>query len=177
MTALALASIALAGPAPAAAQSGAETRIKAAFLYKFGGFVEWPAQSFASAEAPFAIGVLGSDPMADELRQAVSGRTVNGRKVVVRQLRRGEQPDGLHVLYIGPADSARVAEALKAVRGQAVLTVTETAEALALGSMITFVVADDKVRFDVALPPAEQGQLRISARLLAVARKVVGGPS
>ncbi len=177
MVAMTLAATALLVPVAAAPQGAGETRIKAAFLYKFPSFVEWPAQAFPGPDAPFTIGVLAADALADELRQAVAGRTVNGRKIAVRQLRRGEQPAGVHVLYIGQVEGARVAEALKAVRGQAVLTVTETAEALALGSMITFVVADDKVRFDVALPPAEEGQLRISARLLAVARKVVGGPS
>jgi hypothetical protein len=88
-------------------------------------------------------------------------------------VRRGEALGGLHVLFIGQADGARLAETLAAARGQPLLTVTESDNAIAHGSVINFVAEDQKVRFDIALPSAERGQLKISSRLLAVARKVV----
>jgi hypothetical protein len=169
---LALAAI----PAAAGAQTdhrAAEVQIKAAFLYKFGEFVQWPPAAFARPDAPFAIGVLGADDVAAALEQVVAGRTVQGRPVVVRRVKRGETLAGLHVLFIGQAESTRLAETLAAARGQAVLVVTETENALASGSMINFVAEDQRVRFDVALPSAERGQLKISSRLLAVARKVL----
>lgn len=151
----------------------AEAQIKAAFLYKFGGFVEWPERAFARADAPFTIGVVGSDAVAAELRQVVTGRTVHQRPIAVRNLRRGEPLSGLHILFVGQSEAARLPEILAAAKGQPVLVVTESEDALAHGSMINFVAVDDRVRFDVALPPAERGQLKISARLLTVARKVV----
>jgi hypothetical protein len=77
------------------------------------------------------------------------------------------------MLFIGQAESARLTEILAIAKGQSVLTVTESEDALSHGSMINFVSVDDKVRFDVALPQAERGALKISARLLAVARKVL----
>lgn len=154
-----------------AARSG-EAQIKAAFLYKFGGFVEWPSGAFA-AGGPFAIGVLGADPVAAELEQISAGRTVQGRPVSVRRLRRGEAPAGLHVLFVGRDEAARLPEILAAAKDQALLVVTESDSALPRGSMINFVAVDDKVRFDVAPPAAERSQLRISSRLLAVARKVL----
>jgi len=77
------------------------------------------------------------------------------------------------MLFIGQAEGARLGEILAIAKGQSVLTVTESEDALAHGSMINFVFVDDKVRFDVALPQAERGLLKISARLLAVARRVV----
>ncbi len=163
---------------PCAAQSDAqiaEYRVKAAFLYKFGGYVEWPERAFARPDSPIAIGVIGADALAGELAQIVAGRTINGRPVTVRKLRRGEAVAGLHVLFVGRSDSSRLADILAAAKGQPLLTVTETEEAFESGSMINFVVVEDKVRFDVAPPPAEPGNLRISARLLAVARKVVAG--
>jgi hypothetical protein len=153
----------------------AEYRVKAAFLYKFGGYVEWPERAFARPDSPIAIGVIGADALAGELAQIVAGRTINGRPVTVRKLRRGEAVAGLHVLFVGRSDSSRLADILAAAKGQPLLTVTETEEAFESGSMINFVVVEDKVRFDVAPPPAEPGNLKISARLLAVARKVVAG--
>ncbi len=165
---------------PCAAQSDAQTaeyRVKAAFLYKFGGYVEWPQGVFAKPDSPIAIGVIGADALAEELARIVAGRTINGRPVTVRKLRPGEAVASLHVLFVGRSDSSRLADILAAAKGQPLLTVTETDEALELGSMINFVVVDDKVRFDVAPPPAESGNLKISARLLGVARKVVSKPS
>jgi len=176
MRALLLATVLLA-PALVNAQAGgrAEIQIKAAFLYKFGGFVEWPAGAFAAADSPFTIGVLGGEPVAAELEQITTGRTVQERPVSVRRLRRGEALAGLHVLFVGRDEVARLPEILAAAKDQPLLVVTESDNALTRGSMINFVAADDKVRFDVA--PAAAGALRISSRLLAVARRVVQGSS
>jgi hypothetical protein len=168
----------LASPRPAQADAQAdEYRVKAAFLYKFGSYIEWPSQSFARTDSPVTIGVMGADTLADELAQIVAGRNVNGRPVVVRRLRPGDPIAGLHMLFIGGSDRGRLAEILAAAKGRALLTVTESEEGLDLGSMINFVVVEDKVRFDVAPPPAESGSLKISARLLGVARKVVSKSS
>ena len=161
------------GPLLAQPERAAEVQIKAAFLYKFGGFVEWPAAAFARSDSAFTIGVLGADAVAAELDKVVAGRTVQGRAVSVSRLRRGESLAGLHVLFVGQQEAARLPEILAAAKGQPLLVVTESESALTQGSMINFVSSEDKVRFDVALPPAERGQLRISSRLLAVARKVV----
>lgn len=173
-----LLAVVLLAAAPALAQSdarAAETQIKATFLYKFGSFVEWPASAFVRPDTPLAIGVIGSDAIAAELEQVVAGRTVQGRPIVVRKLRRSDPLASLHVLFVGQSESARLKELLSAAKGQSLLVVTESENALAQGSMINFVAVDDKVRFDIALPQAERGQLKISARLLAVARKVIAG--
>jgi len=165
---------------PCAAQSDAQTaeyRVKAAFLYKFGGYVEWPQGVFAKPDSPIAIGVIGADALAEELARIVAGRTINGRPVTVRKLRPGEAVARLHVLFVGRSDSSRLADILAAEKGQPLLTVTESEEALELGSMINFVVVEEKVRFDIAPPPSESSNLKISARLLGVARKVVSKSS
>lgn len=176
--ALALALAVLLAPAALAQPAGnAGVQIKAAFLYKFGGFVEWPPAAFAQADSPFVIAVLGAEPVAAELEKVTGGRTVHGRPVAVRRVRRGEPLAGVHVLFIGQAEAGRIAEVAGGAKGQPLLVVTESENALTQGSMINFVTADDKMRFDVALPAAERGQLRISSRLLAVARKVVQGAS
>lgn len=164
----------IATPRPAQADAQVdEYRVKAAFLYKFGSYIEWPSGSFARADSPVTIGVIGADALADELTQIVAGRNVNGRPARVRKLRAGDPIAGLHVLFVGRGEGGRLAEILAAARGQALLTVTESEEGLGLGSMINFVVVEDKVRFDIAPPPSESSSLKISARLLGVARKVV----
>jgi len=159
---------------PALAQDrAAEVQIKAAFLYKFGDFVQWPPASFPRADAPFAIGVMGAEDVAAALEQLVANRTVQGRPVVVRHVRPGESLARLHILFIGQSDAPRLADTLAAAKGQALLIVTESDNAISQGSMINFVADDQRVRFDIALASAERGQLKISSRLLAVARRVI----
>lgn len=154
-----------------------EHQVKAAYLYKFLGFIEWPPQAFVSAESPFVIGVVGADELADELARVVASRQVNGRAAVARKLRPGEPPTGVHLLFIGRDAAPRAASLLAQARDKSMLTVTETEEAFEAGSAINFVVIDNKVRFDVAPRSAEASSLKISSRLLGVARRVRGGVS
>ena len=165
---------AAAGLALAQAEPPALVQIKAAFLYKFGGFVEWPEEAFAGPGAPFVIGTLGADPLAAELERVTAGRRIQDRPVAVRRLRPGEAPQAMQVLFVGEAQDARLAQVAAAARGQPLLIVSESESATSRGSMINFVTEENRVRFDVALAPAEAGHLKISARLLGVARKVLG---
>jgi hypothetical protein len=100
------------------------------------------------------------------------GRQVNDRGVQVRRLQRGDALDGLHILFIGRVDAPQFGELLARAKGQPLLTVTSVDDALSAGSIINFVLVQDRVRFDVATGPAEHGNLRISSRLLGVARHV-----
>lgn len=169
-----LAALCLALPSWAQAQTRAtDVQVKAAFLYKFGAFVEWPPQAFAEPGAAFTIGVLGADAVAQELEQISAGRTVHGRPVAVRRVKRGEPLAGLHVLFVGQAEAARLEQIL--TPAHALLVVTDAADGLPNGSIINFVPVENKLRFDIAIATAERMQLRISSRLLAVARKVVPG--
>jgi hypothetical protein len=122
------------------------------------------------------IGVLGADGVADEVRRIAAGRSINGRAVEVRKLRRGEAAGRLHLLFIADDDSADVDKALAAVRRTPVLTVTETpgsTHAPRSDSVISFRVVDERVRFEVSLEAAEKNNLKLSSRLLAVAYKVM----
>jgi hypothetical protein len=166
-------------PAECAAQADepAEQQIKVAFLYKFASYVDWPANAFAGPDSPLVIGVMGADELADELAAIVVRRPVNGRLVMVRKLRRGAPLTGVQILFVARAESARHAEIVAPLKGQPVLVVTESEQAFPPGSMINFVPVGDKIRFDVDPTFAERGNLKISARLLSVARKVVAKPS
>jgi hypothetical protein len=159
-------------PAGAAPRDSA---VKAAFLYKFGSFVDWPAGTFARPEVPLVIGVVGDDAVAEELEQLVVGRSVEGRPVQVRSFRDNETPSGVQVLFVGSVRPARLRELLAAVPG-AVLVVTQQDGALRSGSVINFMAEGTRVRFAVSLTAAEARGLRLSARLLAVAQAVEGKP-
>jgi hypothetical protein len=154
-----------------------ERTVKAAYLYKFGNFIEWPEQAFSNQNSAFTIGVIGADSFADELEQIVSGRAVNGRPVTVQRLWIDDPLAGVNVLFIGHSQNSRLGEILAAAKGQPVLTVTESEKGIALGSMINFVVIDGRLRFEVAPKAAGMGKLVISARLLAAAYKVAMGTS
>jgi hypothetical protein len=154
----------------------AEARLKAAFVCKFGNYVEWPDAAKRSDE-PFVIGALASDSVVRELTRAAAGQVVNGRPIAVKRLLRGDSLEGLAVVYVGRTESERLAEVLVSARGRPILTVTESDAAGGDGGMVNFVVVEDRVRFDIALPAAERSSLKISGRLLALARKVTGAPS
>lgn len=154
-----------------------EYQIKAAFLYKFGAYIEWPEQTFPQTSSPVIIGVMGSDAVADELAQMSSGRNINGRPVNVKKLNYGDPIKGLHILFIARTDQSRMAATLTAARGLPLLVVTETDHTSMPVGVINFVIDGEKVRFDVALRSAEVNNIKLSARLLTVARKVIGAPS
>jgi hypothetical protein len=172
--ALVAACLAAAGPhARAQRQAGvSESAIKAAFVCKFAAYVEWPPQAFAEGDSAIVIGVLGSTTIADEVAQAARGQVIDGRPLSVRPLAPGEPLAGLHVLYVPRTNAARLREMLAAARASPVLTVTESDDGDPMG-MINFVVVDNKVRFDVAPHIAEASELRVSARMLGVARRVL----
>lgn len=152
----------------------AEYNIKAAFLYKFASYVEWPPGAFDDEASPLVFGILGADLLTEQLEEIVRGRRINGREIRVRSLRAEDQIDGLHVLFIGRSHGINVDEVLHNAADKSVLTVTETAPTSRSGSsIINFNIIDDKVRFDVSLAPAQRGRLQISSRLLQVADRIL----
>ena len=172
--ALIAACLAAAGPRAQAQRAGgvSESAVKAAFVCKFAAYVEWPPQAFDQPGSPIVIGVLASAPIADEVAHAARGQAIGGRPLAVRRLAPGDALAGLHVLYVARTHAARLPGMLAAARAGPVLTVTESDDGQAMG-MINFVVVDNKVRFDIAPHVAEASELRVSARMLGVARRVV----
>ena len=158
-----------AGAAQGAADEAiAERRIKAAYLYRFAGYVTWPDGVFAAPDSPLAIGIWGNDGLADDLAALVQLRTIDNRRIEVRRVREPESLAGLHVLFVGHARNARLAEAAAGSQSRATLVVTETPGALKQGSAINFVVVDGQIRFELSPEAAEKRGLKLSSRLLAV---------
>lgn len=161
--------------APAAAQQATEDEIKAAFLFNFANFIEWPPASFADPSAPLVIGVTGENDLADALDKATRGKTVKGRSLVIKRLKRTDDFHRLHVLFVGETDDTQIRRVLEAVRGQSTLTVGDARHFDALGGIITVFTEDQRVRFDINVDSAARAQLRISSKLLALAKHVRGG--
>ncbi len=158
----------------AATATALEQRVKAASLFRFLNYVEWPAP--ASGRDAYHLGVIGADDVARELTQLAAGRTVNGKAVNVERLQPSDALNDVDMLYIGLAEGTQLNAALRHVQGQPILVVTSVDGGLRPGSMINFRIADERVRFEVALDALEQVGLRISSRMLAVALQVVRTP-
>ncbi|MBV8036132.1 MAG: YfiR family protein [Pelomonas sp.] len=170
---LLLGMMALPAASRANGEASTEYQIKAAFVCKFGNYVEWPAEALGRSGEPFRIGVLGDEAVLEVLRRTAAAASVAGRPVEMLPLSRADLPDGLHAIYITRSVTAQAASALAAARGRPILTITELDQGRTAG-MINFVIVDDKVRFDIQLPAAAQSGLKISARLLGVARRIEG---
>lgn len=151
-----------------------EAQVKAEYLYKFAGHVEWPPGTFADAAAPFTIGVVGAGDVADELLRLKAGRTVNDRPVDVRVLKAGEPVRGVQIVFVGAADAAQLRRLLEPFKAAPTLIICDAAGALEAGSVIGFVLVDKRLRFEVSLANAERHGLKVSSRLLAVAQRVDG---
>ncbi len=158
---------ALAQRRPAPAGTAAEYDVKAAFLLNFAKFVDWPRAERAAS--PFAICILGDDPFGDSLNRIIAGESLSGRPIEVKHLQRWQA--SCEMLYISASYPSQ-ASVLSEV-GSDVLTVGEAPEFLRDGGMIRFFIDDRRVRFDINRRAVERSSLKMSARLLGVARKVV----
>jgi hypothetical protein len=156
-------------------QAPRESAVKAAFLFKFGAFVEWPPGLFQKPDEPLVIGVSGADAVATDLEQLAAGKTVEGRPVAARRVTDNASLKGVHILFLGERPPARLREAIAAAAGP-ILVVTEQDGALQAGSIINFAVSNGRVRFSVSLASAEARAIRLSSRLLAVAQDIERRP-
>lgn len=172
LAALLCASVLAAQGAAAAERTPLERSVKAAFLYKFASYVEWPQGTLPQAATPLVIATAGADDIAAELEHTVAGRTVNERPVAVRRVAEGDSLAGVHILFIGSTERVRIAAWIRAAQVYPVLVVTEGENSLTLGSALNFVLHDGRVRFEAAPEAAERKGLKLSSRLLGVAVSV-----
>jgi hypothetical protein len=147
-----------------------EFEVKAAFLLNFARFVDWPSAS-AATPGSFVVGVLGADAFAETVERAVAGKTVGGHEVVVRRVRSVSGAQACRILFVGSAAPAASSRVLAELEEKHVLTVTD-ADRPGGGGVIRFFVEDRRVRFEVDLDAADRAGLKISSRLLSVARVV-----
>lgn len=154
--------------------SPSEYDLKAAFLFHFGQFVEWPDKTFAKPHAPLVIGLYGPDPFHGDLERIVANENINGHPIVVRQTVALSDLKDCNVVFINPQEQKNATAILTALKGAAVLTVTEEMDHFSQsGFMINLFVADDKVRFAINEKATERAGLKISPKLLGLARQPI----
>jgi hypothetical protein len=149
-----------------------EHQVKAFFLLNFTRYVEWPSEKFSSTTDPFAICVLGQNPFGRALEDAVRGKSVEGRSVTIHQIADLSHQRHCHVLFVNASERKRLRSSMGTIRGSGVLTVGESEEFIHAGGVINFKVEDGKVRFEINVEAAAHERLRISSKLLSLARIV-----
>jgi hypothetical protein len=157
-------------PVAGAESDASEYQVKAAFLYNFARFVDWPAGSLS--DSIFVLGVVGDDPFGSSLDRVVDDKTIRGRNIVVRRYKRASDIQTCHLLFISESERDNVGKILDRVEKRPILTVSEIDGFIARGGMINFTIESKRVRFDINSGAAERVDLRVSARLLQLARNV-----
>lgn len=161
-----------AGAGTAAEPVSKEYQLKAAFLYNFTKFVDWPTNRLATKDEPIIIGVLGNNPFGDELAKAVEGRRQNGHAFLVTNITAVSAARDAHVLFVPRGQEAWLEEQGAGLLAAGVLTVGETEAAEKLGSVITFTTEAEKIRFEINLAAVDQGGFKVSSKLLQLAKVV-----
>ena len=163
---------ALAGSLLLHAQSSpTEYQVKAAYLYNFGKFVEWPTRGTTS-ESSFNICVLGQDPFGSTFGSTLGGENIKGKSVLLKRIPNAQEAVGCHILFISSSEEPRLKEILAALDKTSVLTVSDMPQFTRRGGMIQFVIDANRVRFEVNLTSAERTGLTVSSQLLKVAISV-----
>src|SRR6266850_2672266 len=147
-----------------------ETELKAAFLYNFAKFVEWPAEAFSSETTPIQIAVFGEDEFTVKLRSLLSDKKAHGRSFEVKRISSSQEAKNCQIVFISNSESRRVPQLLDATRKSPVLTIGETDQFLDAGGMINFVFEDTQLRFEVNPEAAQKAKLEISSKLLRLAK-------
>lgn len=152
-----------------------EYQVKAAFIYNFTKFVNWPPGHFETKDEPIVLGILGWNPFGSELAAAVEGREVRGRAILVKELDSASDIESVDVVFV-PAGEERLLEgaALDSAHRAGVLTIGESRRFAGEGGIITLTMQADKVRFEINRQSAASGGLRLSAQLLQLATHVRG---
>lgn len=157
----------------AADDAGAlEIQVKAAYLYRMAEYVEWPSSVFPDADTPVRIAVVGAEPLAGVLARMLVGRTANNRPFVVKTAKITDSFAGVHILFVGRQEAGSLKQLLGSLKSQPVLTVSEVPSALPDGSVVNLVQDDNRISFEISMGVAERNGLKLSSRLLAVAKRV-----
>ncbi len=149
-------------------------RVKAAYLYYFTTFVDWPPETFSRSGDALVIGILGEDPFGGILDETLRGKTVNNRRFIVKRFGSIKEARESHILFISSSERDRLPYILKMLEGATVLTVGEIESFASRGGEIGFRVEDKKVRFDINVAAVERARLKISAQLMKLGRIVEG---
>ena len=148
-----------------------EYEIKAAFLYNFAKFVDWPVESFRDDSSNLTLGILGVDPFGPAL-DTIKDKTVRGRKITIKRSKNMEDLKGCHILFVSASEKGNLKQILNGLRDSNVLTVSEIERFANLGGIVNFIRVDNKIQFEINPEAAQRNKLKISSQLLRLARIV-----
>jgi hypothetical protein len=147
-----------------------EYEIKAAFIFNFAKFIEWPARIMNETNGSFIIGILGKDPFGNSLEQTIGGKTIKGKKISIRRFRQPDEIQTCHILFISESERYNLPVILDAIKDKSILTVSDMPVFAQRGGMIHMYTEDNRVRFAVYMPALERAGLNVSAKLLSLAK-------
>lgn len=164
----------LIGDVTAQANASSEDALKAAFLFHFAQFTQWPPNAFNDAKAPLVFCTLGEDAFQGELDQILSGQTIGNRPLRAQHLTQLQGAQGCHIIFVGADETKHIPDFLSSLKDAPVLTVGDSEHFAVDGGMIGLYLEEDKIRFDINLTSVQHAKLTISAKLLALAKTVMG---
>jgi hypothetical protein len=155
--------------------SPSEYQVKAAFLFNFAKFVEWPPDTFANATTPIALCVFRHDPFGSALDEVIRGKTINNRELVARRIHELSELKGCQILFVAEREEKQLPEILASLKGASSLVVGEATEFAERGGAIQFFLENNKLRFAINVDAVQRSRLQASSKLLALARIVHDG--
>jgi len=164
------------GVAEAQSNTAGEYEVKAAFLYNFAKFIEWPESSFPDPQSPLTICVLGSDPFGRTLDDALQGKMIGNRPVTLERFKNPAQARQCHIAFVSSSEARRLPEIQDQLRGASVLLVGESDGFAEAGGVLQFVLQDNRVRFVINTDAAQRADLKVSSKLLALAEVIHDPP-
>jgi hypothetical protein len=164
----------LANRAECAAQSPTAYQVKAAHLFNFLKFVEWPSDSAPEYHGKWVIGFVGDSPIGDELSRLVEGKNVMGRDLQGKKFQPADDLRACNILFISESEKKRLQPILGGLRGSSVLTVADIDNFIGAGGMIQFVMEDARVRVAIDVGATGRARLKVSSKLLSLASAVTG---
>ncbi len=165
-----------AAPSRAGPEVDSEYQTKAAQIYSFTKFIDWPPKKFPSAESPFIIGVYGSDEITDFLRESFQSRRIKDRPVEIRHLANKAELAGCHLVFVSRSERDRLGTVLYELRHEGILSVGESDNFLRSGGVISFISVEGATRFQIDLGNASRERLKVSSKLLPVSYSANGAP-
>jgi len=149
-----------------------EYKVKAAFLFHLAQFVEWPSNAFSEANSPLIIGILGDNPFGVYLDELVYGEDINGHPLLIQHYQTAEEATTCHILFINLTDKKTIKEAVAALKGRSILTVSDNSDFIDQGGMVNLVKKNSKIRIVINTASTKEDDLKISSKLLAIANVV-----
>lgn len=159
----------------AQAATPGEYQLKAAFLFNFAKFIDWPPASFPGPQASFSICILGVDPFGHSMDELLQGKTIADRRVSIERSKQVADVRHCQMVFVSSSEKSRVREILDGLRGTSVLVVGETDGFAAAGGAIQFAIEDNHVHFVINTDAAERAGLKVSSNLLSLAHVVHDG--